>query len=113
MSTIVDRYFQSLAERLDQVVLLDEGRVVEPRAVVLRPAAAHGVLLEVAPAGRRLPRVEHSDLKAPHGVDEPARVRRDSRKDRSPRLRSKIFPSASRWRQKCYLSGKLQLAAHR
>ena len=51
-----------------QVVVLDEDRVVEAQPVVRAAAAAHGVLLERAQAGRRLARVEEDRAGARDGV---------------------------------------------
>ena len=45
-----------------EVVVLDQHRAREIEAVIRAAAGAHGVLLELAPARRRLPRVE--DLRA-------------------------------------------------
>ncbi len=54
------------ASRGGDVVLLDQDRVVEPRAVVDRAAGRHRRLLERAQAGRRLARVEHARPRALH-----------------------------------------------
>ncbi len=61
-----------------QVVVLDQDRVVEPDAVVRAAAAADGVLLERAQAGRRLARVEDRRAGALDRVDVAARQRRDA-----------------------------------
>ena len=56
------------AARGDHVVVLDHGPVGEAHPVVEAAAAAHGVLLQRAPAGQRLAGVEHPGAGALEGV---------------------------------------------
>ena len=61
-----------------EVVVLDQHRAGEVGAVVHAAAAAHGVLLEAAPAGKRLARVDDRRACAAHRRDEAVRERRDA-----------------------------------
>ena len=73
------------------VVVLDQDRVVEAEAVVGAAAAAHGVFLEGAQAGRGLPRV--ADLRA--GVRRPRRPAPRSRWRRRERWQRKFSATRS------------------
>ena len=70
---------RDVAVERGEVVVLDQHAGREIHAVVRAAAGAHGVLLERAPAGRRLPRVEDLRLRALHRVDVARRERRDAR----------------------------------
>ncbi len=59
------------------VVVLDQDRIVEPEAMVDATAAAHGVLLERTQPRRGLARVGNARSRAGHGIDQPARRRRN------------------------------------
>ena len=61
-----------------RVVVLDEEAAGEAGAVIRAAAAAHGVPLEGAQGGRRLPRVEKDGLRALQRVDVRAGHRRDA-----------------------------------
>src|SRR5690606_37677721 len=71
---------QGLADRAagGDVVVLDEDRVVETEAVVHSAAATHGVLLEVAQAGRGLASVDDLRAGSGDGLDIEAGQRSDA-----------------------------------
>src|SRR6267142_1663698 len=66
------------AERRD-VIVLDQDAVEEPESVIAPAPAAYRVLLERAPAGGGLARVDDLGARAAHRQAEAPRVRRDAR----------------------------------
>ena len=63
------------------VVVLDEDRVVEAEAVIGAAAAADGVFLEGAKAGRRLARIADPGVRVGDAGDEAGGRRGDARRD--------------------------------
>src|SRR5262249_58387291 len=61
-----------------EVFLLEKDWVKKPKPWVWPPAAAHRVLLEAAPARRRLPSVQDANARSFHRRDEARRQRGDS-----------------------------------